>query len=85
MADEADMRNELADLQTRADQIADEVKLKTKTNTHTLKKDGFYLIPPGGHIFISQITDRFDVHLYQTLKNLPKENSNQFQTFFLKD
>ena len=25
MADEADMRNELADLQTRADQIADEV------------------------------------------------------------
>lgn len=26
MADEADMRNELADLQTRADQIADEVK-----------------------------------------------------------
>lgn len=26
MADEADMRNELADLQTRADQIADEVR-----------------------------------------------------------
>lgn len=28
MADEADMRNELADLQTRADQIADEVREK---------------------------------------------------------
>lgn len=26
MADESDMRNELADLQTRADQIADEVQ-----------------------------------------------------------
>lgn len=29
MADEADMRNELADLQTRADQIADEVQSRT--------------------------------------------------------
>lgn len=29
MADEADMRNELADLQTRADQIADEVQCES--------------------------------------------------------
>uniref|UniRef100_A0AAQ4QLH3 Multifunctional fusion protein n=1 Tax=Gasterosteus aculeatus aculeatus TaxID=481459 RepID=A0AAQ4QLH3_GASAC len=30
MADESDMRNELADLQTRADQVADEVQYKSK-------------------------------------------------------
>lgn len=33
MADESDMRNELADLQTRADQIADEVQLQTRIHT----------------------------------------------------
>lgn len=38
MADDADMRNELADLQTRADQIADEVQSKTRTHMHLTKR-----------------------------------------------
>lgn len=35
MADEADMRNELSDLQTRADQVADEVQRHVQTYTVT--------------------------------------------------
>lgn len=34
MADDADMRNELSDMQQRADQLADEVRT-TRTHTHT--------------------------------------------------
>lgn len=33
MADDADMRNELSDMQQRADQLADEVRT-TRTHTH---------------------------------------------------
>lgn len=34
MADDADMRNELSDMQQRADQLADEVRTTPRTHTH---------------------------------------------------
>lgn len=44
MADEADMRNELSDLQTRADQIADEVQWKTHTQTCVHLAEDAYML-----------------------------------------
>lgn len=44
MADEADMRNELSDLQTRADQIADEVLWKTHIHTCALMDQHAYTL-----------------------------------------
>ena len=52
MADEADMRNELADLQTRADQVADDVR---RTHTHiqlSLSISSLYLCPIQTHLLL---------------------------------
>lgn len=40
MADDADMRNELSDMQQRADQLADEVRTPDSLHRRRLPRDG---------------------------------------------
>lgn len=71
MADDADMRNELSDMQQRADQLADEVRTPDSLHRSRLPRDGRCTLTDSlrSHMVVREAYDLIIFILYHNFKH----------------